>query len=570
MSTLFVFLFKAQFILILSTASAGLLLGALKFKAKNWAFLLLALLPLVFIYWWTPNNRIVSYHSFWHTSIVYQILNGNIPPNNPLLGGEILLYPWATHLLVAAMSYILRVSPPTAFALVNLCALLLSAILVFKISRFFSSDRTANVFAVFLSIFGITFTRKNLISLIASPAPRNGILVFEKFGNVNSTHLGVLFFALFLYSLLHIFSENPHDKRYYATLVISVVGAGFFYPFHWLGVLVCCFSCCLILFLLHKRNILSKIVAVFACALGGTLLVLPYIYLISLGKSEELSLTLASSLHVLKSGFTYLLTVLPISIIIFWKRKILLNSLRTKTNSTLILITAITTTALMYIFISGPLGVEYKYAMLSYFSLGILGSVCLRDIYYSNRVICFLLIASFLLPFSSYMFSKVEARTLDYTYIVEDGIYLRHRNPGEDELYRWISTQTNRNAIFVDSNLPTVALFGRRQVYYGQPYEHNWSSRTHLGWYQPFKFLGYSLEMTEARKKVVDEIYLKSNAEISEDVFSELNNINSTRDMYIIARDAVANKKLVNDERFNKIFENNSTTVYKLFLSSMK
>ena len=308
---------------------------------------------------------------------MYQILNGNIPPRNPLLGGEILYYPWINHLLVAGISYTLRLTPPTAFALVNLCALLLTTILVFKISRFFSSDRPTNIFAVFLSLFGITFTGKNPISLIASPAPRNGNLVFQKFGNVNSTHFGVLFFALFLYSVLHIFSGKPNNKRYYATLVISVVGVGFFYPFHWLAVLACCLSCCFVLYLLHRQKVLSRIVAVFACAIGGRLVVFPYLHQISPGKSAEVSLALASPLHVLQYGFTYLLTVLPISIVIFWKRKILLNYLHTKTNSTLILVAAIAATALMYILISGPLGVEYKYAMLSYFSLGILGSACL-------------------------------------------------------------------------------------------------------------------------------------------------------------------------------------------------
>lgn len=90
-------LLSLSFLVILGgVILTGILFGLFKIKAPNWVFLSLGILPLVFIFLWTPNNRIISAHGLWHTSIVYQIMNGNIPPGHPYLAGEPLLYPWGT------------------------------------------------------------------------------------------------------------------------------------------------------------------------------------------------------------------------------------------------------------------------------------------------------------------------------------------------------------------------------------------------------------------------------------------------------------------------------------------
>lgn len=555
-------------IFIISFGSAFLLLGAIKLKVKKRFFLLLGLLPLVFIYLWSPNNRIVSDHGFWHTSIVYQIMNGNIPPNNPLLAGKPLIYPWATHLVVAALSNFFQISPPITFALINLSALLMTMILAVKITKFFSHDRIINIFAVFLSIFGITFFVKGPIAqLLKGHIPlsdlKSGMPIFLKFGQVNSTHLGILFFSLFLYSVLHIFIKPTKIKHHSVTLFISVLGAVFFYPFYWLAILACCFSICLVMFLVHGKIILPKIAIVCACVVTGSLVGFPYLLQISSGKSDAASsLLMASPLLALKHGYTYFLTTLPISTILVWKRKILRDYLSTKSEPILIVVTSVITTTLMYVFLSGPLEVEYKYAMLSYFSLGIISSVCFADLYHKNRLICFILTASFLLPFSTYMAQKVKAGNSDYSYILERRAYLRHSDPGENRLYSWISNHTDRNAIFIDSNNPNISLFGRRQVYYGQLVASG--LRYILGWYGRYEFLGYSHEMTEARKKIVEKIYSNSNSEISAEVVSAIAELDSKSGVYVVVRkDKTVKEKFVNNNRFNQVFDSSGTKVYQ-------
>jgi hypothetical protein len=143
--------------LVIAVLGAAIFFLLIQRKAGNWAFLLLGALPLLFIYSWSADNRISSSHGLWHASIVYQIMNGSLPPNNPLLGGEPLFYPWAHHAVVAGISQVLRLSPSYVFALMNLGLLLFTILLVYRASRAVCPDRVTNLFAVFLSIYGLTF-----------------------------------------------------------------------------------------------------------------------------------------------------------------------------------------------------------------------------------------------------------------------------------------------------------------------------------------------------------------------------------------------------------------------------
>ncbi|MDJ0616368.1 MAG: hypothetical protein QNJ63_06380 [Calothrix sp. MO_192.B10] len=568
-------------IFVISIIIAVLFLWAIKIKAKNWVFLLLGVLPLILIYLSNPYNKIVSAHSFWQISIVYEIMNGHIPPKNPLLAGEFLPYQWFYHALVAGISYAFRVPPTIVFALGNGFALLLTIILVFKISKFLYEDRISNIFAVLLSIFGITFLIGGLIAKIVEKflpyhatsnlnfyqVRHHGHPIFAKFAYINSTHFGVLFFALFLYSILHIFSKSDNVKPYYMTLAISVLGAGYFYPIHFLGVLACCFSCCLVMYLLHKKSILPKIIAILSCVFVGAVLVSPYLYQIRSAKGEAKSIMISSNfLHLLTYSFDYLLVASPILVVLFWRRKVLLNLLRTKTDFTLILMTVVVTTALMYIFIDFTAHLtQYKFQMLSFLALGIIASGCLQDIYSNKkRIICVLLVASFLFPFSSYMFYRlkpvVSGWKYDSRYVFEDGIYLRHKNPKEDAFYKWVRSQTQRDAVFIDSQLSTISFLGQRRLYVGLEDNPLW----YAGQWGLINFLGHSPEIVNAREKVVDAIYSDADTKISEGILSELNRASSIGDVYIVARNAVTDNKFLDDKHFVKVFENKKAKVYKL------
>lgn len=577
-------------IFVICFLTVSLLFWAIKIKAKNWVFLSFGILPLILIYLSTPNNRIITAHSFWQISIVYEIMNGNIPPRNPLLAGELLPYQWFFHAVVAGISYVFGVAPTIVFALANGLALLLTIILIFKISQFFYEDRVSHIFAVLLSIFGTTFLIASPIASIVEKflpyhatnnlnvyqVRHHGHPIFMKFPYINSTHLGVLFFALFLYSILHIFSKSDNVKPYYITLVISILGAGYFYPIHFLALFACSFSCCLIMYLLHKKAILPKIIAILSSVFIGAALVAPYLYQIRSAKGEAKSIIISTNLlHLLIYAFDYLLVASPILLILFWRRKVLLNLLRKKTEFTLVLMTVVVTTALMYIFVDFAAHLtQYKFQMLSFVALGILASGCLQDIYSSKKpIICILLVASLLLPFSSYMNYRLNPITIgqkydprfsseeyDSRYVVEDGINLRHKEPKEDALYKWVRSQTQRDAVFIDSQLSTIPLLGQRRLYIGLENNPQW----YAGQWGLINFLGHPPEMVNTRKKIVDAIYSNVDNKISQGILSELNKASSIGDVYIVARNAVTDSKFLDDRHFTKVFDNEKARVYQL------
>ena len=203
---------------LFSITLAVALFWLLKIKANNLLLLLLGLLPIVIVYIINPYNRVYSAHGFMHMSFVYQIYNGIFPPQNPLIAGEDLLYPWGIHLLVAAIIKVTQISPSSIFALINVLSLLLTIVLVFKIAYLLFSSRLTAIFAVFLSVFGVTFfdrgaiaTFLNYLTNISISEPR--AIIGIKFTNMNAMPLGIMFFTLFIYALVSIFTQNNNFKN---------------------------------------------------------------------------------------------------------------------------------------------------------------------------------------------------------------------------------------------------------------------------------------------------------------------------------------------------------------------
>ncbi len=551
--------------LVIAVLGAAIFFLLIQRKAGNWAFLLLGALPLLFIYSWSADNRISSSHGLWHASIVYQIMNGSLPPNNPLLGGEPLFYPWAHHAVVAGISQVLRLSPSYVFALMNLGLLLFTILLVYRASRAVCPDRVTNLFAVFLSIYGLTFLARGPIAhllreLIPLAKLYPGVPIFLKFGQVNSTPLGILFFALYLHSMLRVFSESSPATRHYVLLAISAAGAGLFYPYYWLILLCCCVASCAALFAASGPQHSRRPILVLSSTFAGSLVALPYLVEIINLQAETRSLSFASLDHVVVYGYTLLLTVLPIAVLAVWKHRSLMLSVKSKRDPVLVLISSCATPAAMFILLEGPHGSEYKFAMASLFSLGILASPCMKDLFNDNRRACLIVAVAFLLPFGSYMMRKTNTRNFDHTFIVEDGVHLRHADPDRDALYQWIRTHTAPKAIFVDQNLASIAFFGQRQIYYGEVSE----SGRRQGWYVPFWMLGYSNAKTETRRKIVEKIYEETNAPLDEEVVAALEATLGDGEVYIVSRSAASRARLSDDRRLEGVFERGQIAVYEV------
>ncbi len=60
--------------------------------------------------------RIYSHHGLLHSSIVYAILDRGVPPENPLMAGTPIGYPYGHHAALAFVMRWLPIAPPWLFA----------------------------------------------------------------------------------------------------------------------------------------------------------------------------------------------------------------------------------------------------------------------------------------------------------------------------------------------------------------------------------------------------------------------------------------------------------------------
>ena len=93
-----------------ATGAAVLVLGVRR-SWPGWPLLAVALMPGLLVYLANDHLRVYSTHGFVHTGIVYQILNGFVPPESALFGAAPLSYFWAHHLVVAGVVAVLGIHP---------------------------------------------------------------------------------------------------------------------------------------------------------------------------------------------------------------------------------------------------------------------------------------------------------------------------------------------------------------------------------------------------------------------------------------------------------------------------
>ena len=331
--------------LLLSFALTGLLfkIMTIKAKARNYMLFLLGLLPIVFAYLWNPLSRTIVWHGFYRISILYQMINSNGSLKDPIFAGHLLTYPSGYSFLGAIITSGIHLSPDNSFALINLFSLSLTMFLVFRIAVFWSSNWTAGVFAVLLSVFGVSVINKGPLAeilqvLIPFISLERRVAIPNKFFNIAPTCIGIVFFALFIYSITQIFEKSRKVTIYYIALTISLLGAGFLYPQFWPGMIASCITSCAVIYLRNRRVTLSKIIGISICIFATSVIIFPYLQYIGSGNTEKIVANLLNPNFklIFIKVFRYLWGTLLLFIILLWKWKTFLEFFRKKTNYTLV------------------------------------------------------------------------------------------------------------------------------------------------------------------------------------------------------------------------------------------
>ncbi len=448
-------------------------------KIPKLCSVMLGLSPLILIYLLNPNLRIFSFHGFRHAGIVYQLLQGNIPPLNPLLAGEVLQHPWGWHCIAALITGIFNITPFSSFAIINTVSLCLTMVLVYKISQLTCRDEKANTFSVLIAIFAVTILDVYLVLglhrllKVNIPFEHRGIPIWDKFSNSNGVPLGTVFFLLALFSLIKLFQSK---NRWGNTLLFlfSLLGCGFLYPAFLPGLISSTGLLCLVNLFSPRQGDFArdakKIILLTGALAVGLLSLSPYFLSITSGLKSQLHLFNLEWMSIKIMRFA--LVAFPLLIIIFINRRYLLHNANRA--GLTVLITVVIATLGCNIIFSLPLDTEVKFFMLSAMTLGIVGGIAIHGM---NQRFSKLLVLSIVLLFLAPLYRQVQVKLLlqkddppvsELYY--EKGRYLYSTSSEENELYQWIKNQTEKNSPFIDLQL-TVPVLAQRQLFIGMDSE---------------------------------------------------------------------------------------------------
>ena len=96
-----------------------------------------------------------SYHGLLHSSIVYEILRGGIPPENPYFAGEPLHYYWGFHLIAALIAEAFDIDPLAAFSLLRCFAAAALPLAVARLGRRCAPRRSSPAAASLAGLVGL-------------------------------------------------------------------------------------------------------------------------------------------------------------------------------------------------------------------------------------------------------------------------------------------------------------------------------------------------------------------------------------------------------------------------------
>ena len=543
-----------------------------KKRIKKIWLILLGISSLIMVYALHPNIRIYSVHGFVHTGIVYQLLNGNIPPYNPFLGGHVIYYPWGWHCVAALITKILNITPFYAFAIINIVSLFLAMVLVYKISGLLIEDEKANIFSVIISIFAITIMDRHVNSHlerllhIKIPIDYRVIPVFDKFSHVNGLPIGLVFFLLFVYSIIKLFQNKNVTFSAIASL-ISILSCGFFYPLMLPGIVASTVFICLASIMYHNNGCfthdLKKITLLVSVMFVAILSLTPYLLILISAIRTNVQFFNLEIMRV--NAIKYFVITVPILVIIWIEKNFLKHKLNKQ--ALVILLSVILANLSCFIFIRLPLESQYKYCILSTVTLGIVGGIAFSNM---NRGFKKLLVFILLLLFIAPLYRKIQfklsfrknAPDASALYF-EKGRYIYCKNSEENELYQWIREHTEKNAIFIDSEL-TIPVFAQRQLFIGMDRKETrrglmrgmsdiWGVEPGYG-YRIDTFLrlinGYDPDLLNRRQALVKSIY-DTKKNLNDEKMKEF--FDSHKNIYFVVRTKKIKHKF-NQAKFKQVF----------------
>lgn len=98
-------------------------------------------------------RSLVGFHGVTHSAIAFSVLQGHVPPENPLAVGLDLPYYWAYHLLLAGVARLLTWPPVYAAELINVATVIGMSLLVIRVGRWLLGSLRGGLIALAFALF---------------------------------------------------------------------------------------------------------------------------------------------------------------------------------------------------------------------------------------------------------------------------------------------------------------------------------------------------------------------------------------------------------------------------------
>jgi hypothetical protein len=522
--------------------------------------------------------RLFSNHGMLHASIVYEIFERGAPPEMPLVAGERLQYFYIFHAIVANAMEVVPLGPPAYFSLLSLFCLIATSLAVDRLARLISDDPVYRATAIALAIFGVT-------TFISGPAglaieaftglPSESRLDwFHKYAKTNNNQLGILLFCLgYLGCASLVMQRKP--KMSLVCVGAAYLATGLLYPPALIGFAAVTTATAFQLWWLEQPSRRTEAALLIAILAVGGVALLPWLRSLTENRTGAGEFQLISVASI--PGNLYILAGLFLvpGAIYFLSRRFAPASLDIAPQLGRFLAVSLASIAVAFVLSVGSHSahLEHKILNLAHLPIAVIAGVYLSSLTKQRTVISIAILSMLVLPVG-FKFGPVAA----FGWPVVDearmhGRFYRHTDALQDELYQWISSQTPKDAVLIDSYL-AMPVFARRPLFVGVDHrrEQGGLQGRFDGWGQRASRMigtvnGIDQAIVSKRVAAVDQLLLPGNGPLPDEVFRTIREQVSGRPVYVVARNGeIANRLAESRGRFTAAFSNAAATVFVMHL----
>ena len=519
-----------------------------------------------------PVFRILSNHGMVHAGIIYAVLRGGVPPEDPCFAGHVVNYYWTYHALLAGVVWVLRISPAWAVAMLNVACMVIALLLLRRAGAWVIGDDLGGAMGVTFALLSLPL----LCHLVHPVFPLSplGIPILQKFCQANGMPPGLAAFALGLYSLLRVLGDPPRSPLSYLWLFAATLLAGVFYAPIWVGWVAIVYAASGAALLVRGRPLFGRAAAAVALVTAASLAALPVVRLMGADRNPDVGVGLAHDpANMLARAAQQFLPMVPFALVALWRRRDLRDLYRRNPVGTAVLAAVILTTGLLGVIVHVPGETWYKWRALGLIALGLLVAEPMKQISLKARWAWYPLLVVFILPAGIRPYRKITDWRVPIDPIVERGVSYQHGDPAEQRLYDWILADTPPDAIFIDTQL-SVPVFGQRSLYAANdvreaalrqkltPRGRIIDGYGYSGDVNMRVVKGYPPAEIDARMHLIAQLYAPA-ADLDDDARRTLARAALERPLYVVVRDPTLRPKFEALAGFQEAFASDRASVWR-------